>query len=211
MDLLLLTLFYYKLLYLYNKALIVSNRNKIWFIGGIALVLLIGCVILLPSKDRTFINYLGIIGFLLSIAGLIIAYLQILSVKEVALITQKEVTENIKRLNSLNLISDLIKKFSMIGDVQDFLKADKIDMCILRMKDLKILLSELSNHDEFGTLVNKKDFNNAYADFNIDLTNFHKFLLNNKNKIDKEKIMTNLEQLSTILLGVEFKLKKTRP
>lgn len=96
----------------------------------------------------------------------------------------------------------------MIAEIQGFIRNNKIEMCVLRMKDLKLLLSDLNTYKQFSSHVNKKEFSLSYADFHIDLENFHKSLINEKNKIDKERINSNLEKLSTLLLDVEFKLKR---
>jgi len=191
------------------KRFILTTRIKIWIIATIIfIVALFICISCLPPIDRTFINILNIVGLILSIIGILIAYLQILSIKEVTLAIQTEVKESLKKNKSMLLISDISKKVSMITEIQGFLRFNKIEMCVLRMKDLKLLLSDLNSDKQFSSLVNKREFGSSYSDFHIDLGNFHKFLLNEKNIIDKEKINANLEQLSTILLGVEFKLKK---
>lgn len=186
-----------------------TNRNKIWFISILTTaIVLTSSIYFLPSKERNYINYLSILGLILGILGLVISYLQILSIKEITLTIKKEVTESLNRNKSVLLISDISKKVSIITEIQSFIRNNKIEMCVLRMKDLKLLLSDLNTYKQFSTLVNKKEFNNSYADFHIDLENFHKSLINDKNKIDKEKINSNLEKLSTLLLDVEFKLKR---
>ncbi|WP_431294604.1 hypothetical protein [Pedobacter sp. P26] len=186
-----------------------NNRNKIWIISlVVTTIVLVSSVYFLPSKERTYINYLSIVGLILGILGLAISYLQILSVKQITLAIKNEVTESLNRNKSVLLISDISKKVSMIAEIQSFIRNNKIEMCVLRMKDLKLLLSDLNTYKQFSSLVNKKEFNSSYADFHIDLENFHKSLLNEKNKIDKEKINSNLEKLSTLLLDVEFKLKR---
>lgn len=191
------------------KCACVTNRIKIWLISIVTfLVVLSICVYFLPTKERTFINYLSIIGLILSILGIVISYIQILSIKDLAIAIKKEVTDSLNRNKAVLLISDISKKVSMISEIQSFIRNNKVEMCVLRMKDLKLLLSDLNTYKEFSNLVNKKEFNNSYSDFHIDLENFHKSLLNEKNKIDKEKINANLEKLSTLLLDVEFKLKR---
>lgn len=124
---------------------------------------------------------------------------------------RKEVAEGIYRNNSILLISDISKKVSMITEIQGFIRDGKIEFCVLRMKDLKVLFNDLVNHEGFSTLLPIDDFNIAQTDFNIDLQNFQRHLINEKNKIDKSRIIENLEGLSTILLSAEGKLKKLRP
>ena len=163
---------------------------------------------LLPAKDRTMINVIGIIGFMLSILGLIIAYIQILSVKQITQITQQKVEDGIQLNNDILMISDLSRKAAIVDEIQGYLKDDKIDMCILRMKDLKLILNSLRYQSQYSQLFSKKQFSNAFQSFNIDLNNFQTAHLNNR--IDKEIVLRNLEELSTLLLSVEVKLKTPR-
>lgn len=186
-----------------------ASRIKIWLTASIVFAFTFSiCSYFLSPEDRTFINYLNIVGLIIGIIGIIIAYIQILSIKQVTLAIKKEVTDSLNKNKSILLISDISKKVSMITEIQGFIRFNKIEMCVLRMKDLKLLLSDLNTYKEFSSLVNKKEFTNSFSDFHIDLENFHKSLLNDKNKIDKEKINANLEKLSTLLIDVEFKLKR---
>jgi hypothetical protein len=154
------------------------------------------------------INVIGIIGFMLSILGLIIAYIQILSVKQITQITQQKVEDGIQLNNDILMISDLSRKAAIVDEIQGYLKDDKIDMCILRMKDLKLILNSLRYQSQYSQLFSKKQFSNAFQSFNIDLNNFQTAHLNNR--IDKEIVLRNLEELSTLLLSVEVKLKTPR-
>lgn len=105
------------------------------------------------------------------------------------------------------MLADLSRKVAIIDEIQGFLKSDRIDMCILRMKDLKIVLNSLRNQEVYYNLFSKQEFKTAFEDFNIDLDNFQKSTLNEKFKLNKGKILINLEALSTMLLTAETKLK----
>jgi len=173
-----------------------SSAIVIWFMS-----------LFLDSSEKTYINVLGIGGFVTQILGLIIAYFQIASVKEVADQTKTQVIDSIALNNTVLMISDLSRKAAIVDEIQGYLRDNKIEICILRMKDLKIILSSLKNQERYHRLFIKKNFNEIFATFNIDLDNFQRHFLNEKHKIDKGQILTNLEQLSTLLLAVEIKLK----
>ncbi|RYE13017.1 MAG: hypothetical protein EOP34_09710 [Rickettsiales bacterium] len=177
------------------------------FSSLIAVILFIILFLLLPVQDRSLINILGIIGFLLSVLGILISYFQILSIKDITIETQKQVNESIRINNNFLMLSDLSRKAAMVDEIQGYLKDGKIEMCLLRMKDLKVILNSLRNQDYYSSFVSKKQFRDVFQNFNIDLDNFHKYQLNTKNRSDKELIIKNLEGLSTLLLGVESKLK----
>lgn len=161
----------------------------------------------LPNDEKTYINIVSIIGFIFSILGLLIAFFQIASVKQIAEDTHEEVTKHIILNNKLLMISDLSSKAAMVNEIQSYLRDNKIEICILRMKDLKISLNSIKNQEQYSTLFAKKKFNDVFLTFNIDLNNIHDLYLNEKYKIDKPLIIKNLEELSTLLLSVEVKLK----
>jgi hypothetical protein len=142
-----------------------------------------------------------------SVLGITIAYLQILSIKEISKQTHSKVIESIRLNNNILMLSDLARKAAMVDEIQAFLRDDKIEPCILRMKDLKVILNALKNQEYYSALFSKKEFRTVFEDFNIDLDNFQKHHLNNINRLDKNKIITNLEKLSTLLLSLEIKLK----
>lgn len=99
----------------------------------------------------------------------------------------------------------------MVDEIQSFIRAEKIELCIVRMKDLKIILSSLKNQEYYQSIVSKRDFKNVFANFNINLDNLQRHSLNPKIRLDKEKIIINLDALSTLLLSVEIKLKNPQP
>lgn len=105
------------------------------------------------------------------------------------------------------MLADLSRKVAIIDEIQSFLKTDRIDLCILRMKDLKVILNSLRNQNVYFKLFSQQEFKTAFEDFNIDLDNFQKSSINGKFKLNKGKIITNLEALSTMLLTAETKLK----
>ena len=159
------------------------------FLAILACVILMAC---LSRRERSLINILSIIGVVLSVLGIWIAYFQILSIKAITLATQKEVKESISQNNKIHMLADLSRKVAIIDEIQGFLKSDRIDMCILRMKDLKIVLNSLRNQEVYYNLFSKQEFKTAFEDFNIDLDNFQKSTLNEKFKLNKGKILINL-------------------
>lgn len=186
-----------------------SYRQKVWIIASASIIISIICYFSLEEGERKFINVLGICGFILSLMGIIIAYGQILSIKEIAIETQNKVNENITLNNNIIMLSDLARKAAMVDEIQGYLRDDKIEMCILRMRDLKVIVNNLRNQDQYSSLISRKEFRTVFENFNLDLNNFQTHKFQAKGKIDKSIISRNLEELSTIFLSVEVKLKNT--
>ena len=201
-----------------------TNRFRVLF--SIIISIVCYCVIFyyLPNKERTLINLIGVIGFLLSILGIIIAYFQIMSVKEISKYTQEQVQQTQERLeqkirethekikenitihSNLHMISDLSAKGAMINEIQGYLREDNIKMSAIRMKDLKVVLIDLQSQPRYSALTKKEDFKSAVGNFHVNLDNLQKQHFRN-GKIDLGKINKDLEDLSSIFLSVEHKLK----
>lgn len=150
---------------------------------------------------------MSIVGFWLSVLGIVIAYLQILSVKEIAKVTQEEIKATVTLYNNMLMLTDLSRKAAMVDEIQTFLKDDKIELCILRMKDLKSILNSLRNQEYYGIVLSKREFKVAFGDFNLDLYNLQRYHMNPANKLDRPVILINLEKLSSLFLNIEIKLK----
>ncbi|MGF7039113.1 hypothetical protein [Mucilaginibacter lappiensis] len=184
-----------------------TNRTKATYAIITAIFICILLYLFLPKNDKTFINTLGIIGCILSLVGLVLAYIQILSIKQIAEDTKMKITENITLNNNILMLSDLARKAEIVGEIQGYLRDDKIEMCILRMRDLKVILNTIKNQERYRSLVAKKEFRTIFENFNLDLTNFQTHKFTAKGKIDKAIISTHLEDLSTLFLSVEVQLK----
>lgn len=198
-----------------------SHRYKILFstLGCVVCY----CILLyyIPTKDRTLINLISVVGFLLSILGIAIAYVQILSIKDISNLTQATVKETEERVKDTNerikesfansakviLVSDLSRKAAMINEIQGYLIDKKIEMSILRMKDLKAILISLRNQPKYSGLFKREEFTSAFDNFHINLDNLQKHHFNNT-KIDLYKINKDMEVLSTLFLNVEHNIKK---
>lgn len=111
---------------------------------------------MLPENERTAINNLCVVGFLVSILGIVIAYFQIMSVKEITKYTQAKLHENMVAHSNLHMISDLSGKGAMINEIQGYLKEENINMSAIRMKDLKVFLVALQNQPRYKFISEKK-------------------------------------------------------
>ena len=183
------------------------RKEVILYTAFATIVVSVGLYYLIPSEDRTILNVLAIIGFVISLMGIIISYLQILSLKQIAEQTRLQVAESIKLNNDILMLTDLSRKSAMIDEIQIYLRDNKIELCILRMKDLKIVLNTLKSISIYKPFFNRKEFTQIFENFNIDLSNFQNHRLNNANSIDKTVIMLNLDKLASFFQNVEIKLK----
>jgi len=120
--------------------------------------------------------------------------------------THEKIKENITIHSNLHMISDLSAKGAMINEIQGYLREDNIKMSAIRMKDLKVVLIDLQSQPRYSALTKKEDFKSAVGNFHVNLDNLQKQHFRN-GKIDLGKINKDLEDLSSIFLSVEHKLK----
>lgn len=184
-----------------------NYRSTISFIIFLSLGLGALCFFNLTAEERTVLNVLGILGFTLSFIGVVIAYFQILSIKNITIETQNKVNASLALNSKILMISDLSRKVAMVDEIQGYLRADKIELCLLRMKDLKSLLNSLSNQKQYSSLVSQREFNNIRNRFMVDLINLQNQSFEKGNELDRAKIHENLEGLSTAFSNVEIALK----
>lgn len=184
-----------------------NYRSTISFIIFLSLGLGALCFFNLRAEERTVLNVLGILGFTLSFIGVVIAYFQILSIKKITIETQNKVNASLALNSKILMISDLSRKVAMVDEIQGYLRADKIELCLLRMKDLKSLLNSLSNQKQYSSLVSQREFNNIRNRFMVDLINLQNQSFEKGNELDRAKIHENLEGLSTAFSNVEIALK----
>ncbi|MES2765341.1 MAG: hypothetical protein V4642_05710 [Bacteroidota bacterium] len=187
------------------------NRNTALIL--LLILILVGFTIVLwylDPVDRTKINILAIIGTLISIYGLALAYLQIHSLRETAEKTEKAVNAANERINQILSVSELSKTIQSVREVQNYIKSEKYELAQLRMKDVKSVLIQVKHNIELFELTNSDEYKTAFSDFIIDLNNLSSHVLTDKRGVNFKKIIANLESISSLLSEFENKLKYKR-
>lgn len=189
-----------------------SNKKTyiLWTISSI--IIFISIYIAINDKYQAhFINILCIVGFVISVVGLYIAYSQILSLKKISEDTKAEVEKSVLLNNNILLMSELSSKTEIVNAIEDYLKGDKYDICILRMKDLQITLNSIKNQEQYYSLISKKSFQSILSNFNIDLYNIQSYTTKNSSKyeIDKILIIKHLNDMRLLFNSVEIKIKNS--
>jgi hypothetical protein len=186
--------------------IILSYRTKviIGLAGGLLLMILFFGF--LDNKDRTLLNFFGIIGTFLSVYGIWIAYEQIKSTKATTEQTNRAVVNSLSRIIQLFSVADLSRAIKIIHEIQNFILSEKYELALLRMKDLKATLIQVKYNKELLSLTNIEIYNKAITDLSIDTNNINDLLLGKK-KVNFSKVNENLNQIETILGEFENKLK----
>lgn len=174
------------------------------FIGVLGAIIVL---LLLPEKSKILLNYISVIGTFASVFGLLIAYLQILSLKSTSKSIGKAVQSSTHRINTIFSIADLAKSKKIIEEVQLMLQNDIYHAGVLRLKDLKELLIQAKYNEDLQKLTQLQEYKSIIIDTGIDITTLNNYILKVKSTINKSKIISNLEQTRTKIIEFENELK----
>jgi hypothetical protein len=161
----------------------------------------------LEESERTLINYFSIMGTYSSVYGIIVAYVQILSVKETTENTEQRVEDANKRVMKMLSISDISKAIKTVHEIQNYLISNKDESSIIRLKDLKSILIQLKYNSEIGELTDSNDFTDSLATISIHMENLNYNLIGTKTGLNKGKIISDLEIIENQLNEFEGLLK----
>ncbi len=159
------------------------------------------------KNERVLINYISFSGTYSSIYGIIVAYFQILSVKETAEITKQKVEDANNRVMKLLSISDISKAIKIVQEVQNYLLSNKDESSIIRLKDLKSILIQLKYNSEVNELTKSDNFIDSLNTISIHMENLNHNLIGTKTGLNKAKIISDLEKIENQLNELEGQLK----
>jgi hypothetical protein len=142
-----------------------------------------------------------------SVYGIIVAYVQILSVKETTENTEQRVEDANKRVMKMLSISDISKAIKTVHEIQNYLISNKDESSIIRLKDLKSILIQLKYNSEIGELTDSNDFTDSLATISIHMENLNYNLIGTKTGLNKGKIISDLEIIENQLNEFEGLLK----
>lgn len=161
----------------------------------------------LKESERNLINYFSIMGTYSSVYGIIVAYVQILSVKETTENTRQRVEDANKRVMKMLSVSDISKAIKTVHEIQNYLLSNKDESSIIRLKDLKSILIQLKYNSEIGELADSNDFTDSLATISIHMENLNHNLIGSKTGLNKGKIISDLEIIENQLNEFEGLLK----
>lgn len=184
-----------------------ERRNTIttFIIGLLSIVIFYSKII--PFRDQTVINFITVLGTYLSIFGLIVAYIQISSVKKIAKLTEEKVQETRDKIILILSVSDISKAIKVAEEAQFLLNNSKYDAALLRLKDLKSVIIQASMIPSLNTSNLTPDYHELKSNLVDDITNLSDFANGHKKKINFSVINSDLEKLSSILIEFENRLK----
>lgn len=185
------------------------NKYKITSIFLLILGILGTLIVLskIPENERNLITYISVIGTFASVFGLLIAYLQIIALKNTSKSIQTAVSDSTHRLNTLLSVSDLAKSKKLIEEIQLMLQHDNFSGSLIRLKDLKETLIQTKYNVDLRKLTSSKEYKTIIINTGIDINTVSDYNLEIKDKINKGLIIDNLENTRTKIIEFENELK----
>jgi hypothetical protein len=177
------------------------------------IVFIIGTIIVstfyysLNPELKNVVNFFTIFGTFATLFGLLLAYLQIQSIKQTSKQTNAAIEKSLVRINQILSISEISKASKIIQEIQTSVNQSKNEMALLRMRDLKQILIQVKYNPDLLEYTNNGTYNKNITDLSIDINNMNDLILGNKMNVSLSKINQNLECLATILSEFENKLK----
>ena len=183
--------------------------SAIFWLVTITLLVIGAIIYYIPTEDRSLLNIVGIISAILSLTGFYITIRQIQSVKEIAEQTDLAIKDKLANYNKTIFLADISNKISLVNELKTYLRVQDFKTCIIRMEDFKRTLASLSpNSDLLNLVIDEKKLNEVKRDFRIGMGTIEKRLQNEDYKIDIDKMISNMDSLSTYLLNIEVQLKQ---
>ncbi len=173
-------------------------------IGGLGLCVLLAIKLRSEAKPTT--EILSAVGSVASFLGLVIALLQIKSVKEITVATQQAIVETRDRLIINISISELGKAFKLIEEIQTYLGNGKYDAAYIRLKDLRILLVQFGGNARFLQITGRENHENLLKNIGVHIINLYDAVF--RAKIIRIGVVNQtLENVVGILVAFENELK----
>lgn len=179
------------------------------FVFGLLLTLIFFLKVI-PKTDQTSINAITVLGTYISIFGLVVAYIQISSVKKIAKYTELKIRETRDRITLILSVSDLSRGIKIAEEAQIFLNTANYSSALLRLKDLKSIVIQAEMISDFKNFHSRTDYKDLKSSLFDDINNLSDFSHSHKKKINFSVINSDLEKISSVLIEFENHLKSSQ-
>lgn len=184
--------------------------SKIKILIEAIIFLALGIVTYFYKDKENIINYISVLGSYASLLGILIAYKQIKSVKEISKITKQSVEDNVAEVNQYLSYSEISKTIQVVSEIENYIQVSRCESALIRMKDLKLALIEISSNfrvvkEESNLPMLKKNI----TVLGLDINNIYAYITEGV-EVDFKVINQNLENIATVLAQLQSELKFRR-
>lgn len=193
-----------------TKKIISENADTLTvglLIIGLALTFYI-LLFKLDTPDRTTINIISVIGTTSSFFGLAIAFIQIIALKEISVITQTTISVTKNKLMLGISISDVTEAISLITEIDSFIGNQKYEIARLKLMDLREKLIQFKSSDEFKLIVQESRIKEIIETLNLQISILYNVVFSEiEIKFNSEDINSQLQEIATYLTDFKNKIK----
>lgn len=190
---------------------IISENADILTVGLIILGLALTFYILLfklTTNERTTINIISVIGTMASLFGLAIAFIQIIALKEISVITQTTISDTKNKLMLGISISDVTEALSLVSEIDSFIGNQKYEIARLKIMDLREKLIQFKSSEEFKLIVQEVRIKEIIETLNLQISILYNVVFSEiEVKFNSEDVNSQLQEVATYLIDFKNKVK----
>jgi len=193
-----------------TKKIISENADSLT-VGLIVLGLALTFYILLfklTTTERTTINIISVIGTMASLFGLAIAFIQIIALKEISVVTQTTISETKNKLMLGISISDVTEALSLVSEIDGFIGNQKYEIARLKIMDLREKLIQFKSSEEFKLIVQEVRIKEIIETLNLQISILYNVVFSEiEVKFNSEDVNSQLQEVATYLTDFKNKIK----
>ncbi len=192
------------------KKLITENVDfltiALIIIGLLLTLYIIGFKI--SEEEKTLVNSLSIIGTMASFFGLAIAFIQIVALKEISVITQSTISDTKDKLILGISISDVTEAIKLISEIDSYLGNQKYEISRIKILELRDKLIQFKSNKIFKTIIKEKIVDEIIEKLNVQSSTLYSIIFSEQElEYNPEDIITELQKISTYLRDFSNKIK----
>lgn len=175
-------------------------------VGLILTLYIIGFKI--SEEEKTLVNSLSIIGTMASFFGLAIAFIQIVALKEISVITQSTISDTKDKLILGISISDVTEAIKLISEIDSYLGNQKYEISRIKILELRDKLIQFKSNTIFKTIIKEDIVDDIIEKLNVQSSSLYSIIFSEEDlKYNPEDIITELQKISTYLRDFSNKIK----
>lgn len=162
----------------------------------------------LSTAEKTTINIISVIGTMASLFGLAIAFIQIIALKEISVITQTTISDTKNKLMLGISISDVTEAISLVSEIDSFIGNQKYEIARLKIIDLREKIIQFKSSEEFKLIVKESRIKEIIETLNIQISILYNIVFSEiEVKFNSEDVNSQLQEVATYLTDFRNKIK----
>ncbi|MDE6702694.1 MAG: hypothetical protein K2K00_03350 [Muribaculaceae bacterium] len=191
-----------------------TSKNYISIFSILALILIVAFAIGKWNNIQWLSELVELCGILISLAGVVIAIVQVSQVAEITAATNKAVKENRREIKNFLSFSDMAHLTEQIKNAQNYIRTNDYHPAIVLIQTIKDNLIKAT--PEFNNLISSIDIPEIITNISIDIRNLveHNIYVKQdsprQNELNPAEIHEHLEIAREAVVKIESQLKQNK-